>query len=495
MSRKIPTKKQLFELVQKHKTNQRIGEALGGVPAYLVSYWLRKKGVPKYFEPKFSRYQIRSVWEESGSDAKGAEALGISKTSFRSWRQFYGFYEKPKALKLPQLELGIGLSRRESYTKATVLEQVLSEKLKTNELRVGERVELFPDRAVVQLRQDEMALWPAAERPYPVALFEFFNPLEKANSLAHRFAGKTAERIFSASDGAFHQQLFEERLPRPFELVACSAYHLSALGGLGAAVFPAAKEEIAAGAKIGFTVSKVYQIVLTGKLPVGTMVTDLVLSLQNQIPPDWDSKGVVELAGEGVDSLSTEQRFSLANLAGELPFQTALVAAQKPVLERPRFGDWEIGRLEINLSRIEPQIYRYPQGRGGELLSAHLGKPVERIFLNGCQSGNLEDLDLAAKLLEDRKIAPGVELSIFPASRAVYRKALRRGMLDALIASGAYIFPPGSLPISWEGKIFATMDRECLDYHKPKEVISGSFLVGLASALTGQLTDPKTLFR
>jgi hypothetical protein len=496
MSQKIPTKSQLVELVKKYKTNRKIGEALGGVPAYLVSYWLRKKNVSKVAEPKFSRYQIQSIWEETGTDARAGAQLEISKAAFYRWRRLYGITEKPKAIKLHQLDLGIGLSRRESYTKATVTEQVLAGKLRGKELQVGERVEILPDRAVVGVFPDEMAGWRTAERPYPVALFEYFNPLQRpASSLRRPAQAPNNERFFFAVDGVFHQQLFEERIPRPFELVACGGYHRSALGAAGAAVFPAEKEAIAAGEKVGLTVPRVYQIVFFGKLPAGCTVTDLALWLQNQIPTGWDSSGVVEMLGEGVDALSPEQRFNLANMAGELPFQTAIVATQKPLMEHPRLGDWEVGRLEVNLSEIEPQIFRHPGGKSGEALSAHLGRPVERIFIGGCQNGCLEDLELAGRLLEDRAVASGVELSILPASRMVYRKALRKGVLDALMAAGAIIYPPGSYPVSWEGKIFATMDRACLDYIKPENLVAGSFLVGVASALTGQLTDPKMLFR
>ena len=492
---KIPTKTQLVELQKKYKTYQRIGESLGGVPAYLVSYWMRKKSVPKVSEPKFSRYQIQSAWEETGTDAKGGAVLGVSKAAFYRWRRVYGLTEKPKALKLHQLDLGIVLSRRESYRKSTVLEQVLSEKLKGKTIQVGEKVEVFPDRGAVWLTPEELPDWPELERPYPINLFEFFNPLARSGSGTVRGEEKIEGRVLSAGDGVFHQLFFEQRLPRPFELVGVAGHHHSALSGFGSAVFPTERERLTEGHPLSLTVPKVYQIVLSGKLPLGTTVTDLVFSLQQRVPPTWDSGGMVEFQGEGVDGLSPEECFGLANLAGELPFQSAIITVQKPVADRPRLGDWKVEQLGFDLSKVEPQIYRYPHGRIGEPLSSNFGQLVERIFIGGCQSGNLEDLETTARLLENRVIADRVELSIFPASRMVYRKALRKGVLDTLVAAGAYIFPPGSYPISWSGKIFATMDRACLEHVQPQNVLAGSFLTGLAAALTGKLTDPRTLFR
>ena len=492
---KIPTKTQLVELQKKHKTYEQIGEALGGVPAYLVSYWMRKKNVPKVSEPKFSRYQVQSAWEETGSDVKAGKILGISKAAFYRWRRVYALSEKPKVLRLHPRDVGIGLSRREAYRKSTVLEQVLSEKLKEKELQVGQQVEILPDRGTVWLTPEELPDWPVAERPYPVNLFEFFNPLVRSGSGTIRGEEKMEGRVLSAGDGVFHQLLYEQRLPRAFEFVGVAGCHHSALSGFGAAVFPVEKERLAEGQPVKFAIPKVYQIVLFGKFPLGTAVTDLVFSLQRQLPPDWDPAGVVEFLGEGVDGFSSEERFSLANLAGELPFKSAIVALQKPVEKEARFGDWKVERLGFDLSRVEPQIYRYPRGRVGEPLTAYFGWPVERVFIGGCQNGNLEDLETLARLLENRTIADRVELSIFPASRMVYRKALRKGVLDILVAAGAFIFPPGSHPISWSGKIFATMDRACLDESKPPEVWTGSFLTGLAAALTGKLADPRSLFR
>jgi hypothetical protein len=492
---KIPTKTQLVELQKKHKTYERIGEALGGVPPYLVSYWMRKKDVPKVSEPKFSRYQIQSAWEETGSDVQAGLLLGISKAAFYRWRRVYGLIEKPKVLKLHQLDLGIGVPRREAYKKATVLEQVLSEKLPGKELQVGEQVEVMPDRGVVWLAPEELPDWPELERPYPVNLFEFFNPLVRSGSGTIRGEEKIEGRVFSAGDGVFHQLLFEQRLPRPFELVGSAGHHLSALSGFGAAVFPTERERLAEGHPIGLTVPKVYQIILAGKLPVGVTVADTILSLQSKVPPSWDWNGLVEILGEGVDMLSAEERFNLANLASELHFQSILVAVQKPPAEEPRLGDWKVPRLALDLSSVEPQVRHYPEGLVGEPVSNYSDRNVERVFIGGCQSGNLEDLETIAKLLENRVVTDGVELSIFPASRTVYRKAARKGVMDTLVGAGAFVYPPGSNPVSWTGKIFATTDRACLEHLNPRNVWTGSYLTGLASALTGKLSDPRTLFR
>jgi len=59
----IPTKAELLRLQKLYKTDEKIGERLGGAPAYLVAYWRRKKDVPKYSLPKFSEIEVRNLWE------------------------------------------------------------------------------------------------------------------------------------------------------------------------------------------------------------------------------------------------------------------------------------------------------------------------------------------------------------------------------------------------------------------------------------------------
>ena len=60
---KIPKKEELLKLQAQYKTDRKIGEALGGVPEYLVAYWRRKKNIGRYSRPKYSKAQIRDLWE------------------------------------------------------------------------------------------------------------------------------------------------------------------------------------------------------------------------------------------------------------------------------------------------------------------------------------------------------------------------------------------------------------------------------------------------
>jgi hypothetical protein len=151
--RKIPTKAELLQLQKLYKTDEKIGERLGGVPAYLVAYWRRKKNIPKYSLPKFSETEIRNLWERYGDDEKSGLELGISKAAFYNWRRRYGIREKPAFLKLEQLELNFPGIRQPEHTsslwgKRSVVQKVLARLADVERVEVGETIEVEPDLVI-----------------------------------------------------------------------------------------------------------------------------------------------------------------------------------------------------------------------------------------------------------------------------------------------------------------------------------------------------------
>ena len=151
--RSIPTKAELLRLQKLYKTDERIGERLGGVPAYLVAYWRRKKNIPKYSLPKFSEAEIRNLWERYGDDEKAGLELGISKAAFYNWRRRYGFREKPAFLKLEQLELNfpgmVVTSHTNSlYGKRSMVQKIAARLTDAGSVEIGQEVEVEPDLTV-----------------------------------------------------------------------------------------------------------------------------------------------------------------------------------------------------------------------------------------------------------------------------------------------------------------------------------------------------------
>ena len=150
----MPTKTELLQLQKLYKTDEKIGERLGGVPAYLVAYWRRKKNIPKYSLPKFSETEVRNLWERYGDDEKCGLELGISKAAFYNWRRRYGIKEKPAFLKLEQLEFNfpgsrISMHSAPLYGKQTIAQKIFARAGELEKVEVGEEVELEPGMTLI----------------------------------------------------------------------------------------------------------------------------------------------------------------------------------------------------------------------------------------------------------------------------------------------------------------------------------------------------------
>src|SRR5512138_1912201 len=153
--RTAPTKTELLQLQKLYKTDEKIGERLGGVPAYLVAYWRRKKNIPKHSLPKFSEVEVRNLWERYGDDEKSGLELGLSKAAFYNWRRRYGIKEKPAFLKLEQLEFNfpgakLGPTVNALYGKQSVAQKIIARCVpqEREQVEIGETVTIEPDLVV-----------------------------------------------------------------------------------------------------------------------------------------------------------------------------------------------------------------------------------------------------------------------------------------------------------------------------------------------------------
>jgi len=254
---RIPKKEELLELQAKYKTDRKIGEALGGVPEYLVAYWRRKKGISRYSLPKYSKEQIKDLWERYGSDEKAGAELSISKSGFYKWRKIYDLMEKPKALKFQQLEFPLSgrpeLSasavavRGSKAGRQTIAQKLLARKAGKAEVHPGEIVNVEPDLA---MSHDNAGL--VIKQFRQIGQTKVWNPDRIVIPLDHRVPAeseKTATahksirefvkeqkitNFYDIKEGICHQVIIEKGHVLPGQLAVGTDSHTTSYGCLGA---------------------------------------------------------------------------------------------------------------------------------------------------------------------------------------------------------------------------------------------------------------------
>ena len=530
---KIPTKSELVQLQKLYKTDEKIGERLGGVPAYLVAYWRRKKNVPRHSVPKFSDSEVRSLWERFGDDDRCGLELGISKAAFYNWRRRYGIREKPAFLKLEQLELDFpGLSTTSKsaslWGKQTLSQKILSGLTKHNSVDAGETVDIEPHLLVCDQSADQV-IEKFDELPGElmfnsariIMVLSNINSngnrsIAELNRMVRQFAER--HRIHSCLEqtlGCCHQIMVEQGIALPGMFCLGATNNLSALGAissLGWQVDLDALAGILAGKPVSLTVPHALRVDITGRRSRGVYAGDVALSIVHRLAEEESGGKVIEYYGPAVSQMTISERFTLCAMASTMgavsaicPFDSAtrryLTGRTQPVLN-PQMADKNAvyeQHYQVNIEQLPPQIA--PLGKPGEIkaVSEIETLPVNRIIIGSAINGRFDDLRIAADVLKGKKIKPECSVLIYPASRTTFLEALKKGLIRVLAEAGAVIMPPGceclDLP-DWamltEGdRCLTTGLAECVNNTDGKaEVFQCSPATAAASALNAAITDP-----
>ena len=523
---RIPTKGELLRLQKQFKTDEKIGERLGGVPAYLVAYWRRKKDVPKYSLPKFSEADIRNLWERYGDDEKAGLEIGISKAAFYNWRRRYGFREKPAFLKLEQLELNFpGMATpshaNSLYGKRSVAQKVLARLLDVDRVEVGQEVDVEPDltvtpdlaAAVVDAFGERADLvW----NPSKVVLLPGRTAAggEKNMADAHRKVREFARRrgikyFYDLEEGNCAQLALEKGHTVPGSLILGTGGEtlaLGALAGLAVCVEPSDLAQVWAGETYRLTVPESVRMTINGRRSRGVMATDVALFVIKQLAGGEVKDEVIEFTGSVISQLTVGERFTLSGLAGGTGAQAALCTYDattrryltgralnryQPVVADK---DTEYAQLyQINIDHLTPMIAPLRSLSSARPVTELRELQIQHVVLGGLAGGRFEDLRIAAEILRGHKVHEGCRLWIVPGSRSVYLEALRKGLIRLFTEAGAMVAHPGS---ACEFEALAAGERGLVTVWPgtvspaDSEIFFSSPAVAAASALNAALTDP-----
>ncbi len=319
--------------------------------------------------------------------------------------------------------------------------------------------------------------------------------------------------------GIEHALLPEKGLVVAGDVVIGADSHTCTYGALGAFSTGVGSTDMAAGMATGkawFKVPSALKFVLTGKPSKWVSGKDVILHIIGLIGVDGALYKSMEFVGEGIANLSMDDRFAMANMAieagaknGIFPVDNAAIAymeehSTKGYKRYEADSDAEYDTVyEIDLSALKSTV-AFPHLPENTRTIDQVGDVrIDQVVIGSCTNGRIEDLRIAAKVLEGKKVARGLRVIVFPATQKIYLQAMEEGLLATFIKAGAVVSTPtcgpclgGHMGILAAGeRAVATTNRNFVGRmgHVESEVYLASPAVAAASAVTGKISGPEEL--
>jgi 3-isopropylmalate dehydratase large subunit len=332
-----------------------------------------------------------------------------------------------------------------------------------------------------------------------------------------QFVEKQGFGHFYRGEGICHQLLLEKGLAWPGAIVVGADSHTTTLGAAGAFATGMGATDVAvvwATGKTWFRVPQSIRVQLDGKLAPGVSVKDIILKLIGTLGAEGASYHALEFGGPGLESLPFPLRITLANMSAEMEAKTGILEVDRkaqawleprvgrpvPILKADADAEYD-QRVAIDLQDTEPVLARPPRIDDIVPVSKVEGMPVDKVFIGTCTNARFEDLQQAASLVAGKRVK--IPMLVAPASQLVMKQAMDAGVLQTLIEAGATIDGTGCGPcLGRSGGVLAD-EEVCLSTSSrnyqgrmgsPKaQIWLGSPLTAAATALTGKITDPRSL--
>lgn len=320
--------------------------------------------------------------------------------------------------------------------------------------------------------------------------------------------------------GIEHALLPEKGLTVAGDVIIGADSHTCTYGALGAFSTGVGSTDMAAGMATGkawFKVPAAIRFNLTGKLPKWVSGKDVILHIIGMIGVDGALYKSMEFVGEGVASLSMDDRFTIANMAieaggknGIFPVDDKAVSYMKEHSTRPyRIYEADADAVydqeyTIDLSSLRPTI-AFPHLPENTHTIDEIQEEIviDQVVIGSCTNGRLEDLRTAAEVLKGRHVQKGMRCIVIPATQAIYLQAMEEGLLKTFIQAGAIVSTPtcgpclgGYMGILAEGeRCVSTTNRNFVGRmgHVTSEIYLASPAVAAASAVTGKISSPEQL--
>ncbi len=331
-----------------------------------------------------------------------------------------------------------------------------------------------------------------------------------------RFAEEQELKYYDLGEGICHQLIPQEGHVVPGDLVIGTDSHTVTYGAINVFSVGVGSSDLAAAmicGKLWFKIPETIKFVLEGSLPNGVYSKDLILYLVGLIGTGGALYKAVEFTGEAIHNLSIDARFTISNMAVEMGAKAGLMEIDgkaKEWLHRHVKKEWNEVKadedanyhkvIELNVSNLAPQVAKPHSVNNVYSVEDVKETPISEAIIGTCTNGRLEDLRIAAALIKGKRVHPKVRLFVTPASRKIYKEALKEGILEIFIDAGAKIGIPGcsgctggsyfACPSNGEN-VITTANRNFRGRisNPQANIYLGSPATVIASALNGKITD------
>jgi aconitate hydratase len=345
---------------------------------------------------------------------------------------------------------------------------------------------------------------------------------DSRNSDDHRYLA-TASRKYGATfskpgNGICHQVHFES-FSAPGQTLLGTDSHTPLCGAAGMLALGAGGLDVAValgGGPYFFTMPAVVRVWLTGRLGPWVTAKDVILELLRRLTVRGGTGKIFEYAGPGVASLLGAQRMTIANMGAELTLTTSVFPSDdvtRSFFTRLGRGDeWRPAKadddatyddqIELDLSTVRPLVALPGSPDRVVPVEEVAGTPIEQVMVGSCTNGSWHDMASVTVVLRGRQVHPSLSFVLFPGSHRILETMAREGLLADLLAAGALVSEPSCGACAGIGHVPAAGAKSLRAFNrnfpgrsgvKGDEVFLCSSVTAAASALTGVITDPRTL--
>ena len=422
--------------------------------------------------------------------------------------------------------------RRCTEMGCTMAEKILMKNTGLSHLAPGDLIMTRPDMCMVHdiytpfvvQKLDEMKFRRLADPEKAVIFLDHLCPTNQATGdprhyhKGHELSDRFGIRKLHAGEGISHTLMHEYRYALPGTVVVATDSHTPTYGGGGCFCTGIGYTEMAAtlgSGEMWMKVPEAIRITVEGELPAGVYAKDIVLQVLKDLRSDGGTYKSLEYVGSTIDALDMSGRYTIANMSLEAGCKTALFAADQKTADyfdlplekiswiHPDPDAHYVRELYYRAEELVPYL-SCPQGVDNvHSIEEVQGTPLNEVYIGSCTNGSLEDMAVAARILQGHHVAPYLKLIIIPASIGIYRQCMRLGYIRAFVEAGAMVAHPccglccgQPYGLMSDGEVvLGTNNRNFIGRMGTTKslIYLSSPATAAASALTGVITDPRTV--